>query len=548
MKKQILLTALSLCLPLMAGAQANEWLDPTVNQVNRLPMHAAYFAYEDRELADAGDPRQSDNYMSINGTWKFNWVRHADQRPTDFYAVGYDDRDWGAMPVPGIWEVNGYGDPLYVNQPYAWHNQFKNNPPLVPTEENHVGSYRREVVVPASWRGKDIIAHFGSVTSNLYLWVNGKYVGYSEDSKLEAEFDLTRYLKPGERNLIAFQVFRWCDGTYLECQDFWRLSGVARDCYLYAREKRRIEDIRITPDLDEEYRDGTLSVKLRLKGRGRVNLSLRDGQGQEVASASTRSEDVLMRISNPRKWTAETPYLYKLYAEMEGTDEVIPVRVGFRKVEIKGGQLLVNGCPVLIKGANRHEMDPDGAYHVSRERMEQDILLMKQFNINAVRTSHYPDDNYWYELCDEHGLYVVAEANIESHGMGYGDETLAKRKDYERAHLERNARNVQRNFNHPSVIVWSPGNEAGYGPNFEKTYEWTKAEDPSRPVQYERAGRNGMTDIYCPMYLPYDWCEKYSSSSASMHMPWAIRWEASRSTGTWRAAILSTRADSFGTS
>ena len=515
MKKQILLTALSLCLPLMAGAQANEWLDPTVNQVNRLPMHAAYFAYEDRELADAGDPRQSDNYMSINGTWKFNWVRHADQRPTDFYAVGYDDRDWGTMPVPGIWEVNGYGDPLYVNQPYAWHNQFKNNPPLVPTEENHVGSYRREVVVPASWRGKDIIAHFGSVTSNLYLWVNGKYVGYSEDSKLEAEFDLTRYLKPGERNLIAFQVFRWCDGTYLECQDFWRLSGVARDCYLYAREKRRIEDIRITPDLDEEYRDGTLSVKLRLKGRGRVNLSLRDGQGQEVASASTRGEDVLMRISNPRKWTAETPYLYKLYAEMEGTDEVIPVRVGFRKVEIKGGQLLVNGCPVLIKGANRHEMDPDGAYHVSRERMEQDILLMKQFNINAVRTSHYPDDNYWYELCDEHGLYVVAEANIESHGMGYGDETLAKRKDYERAHLERNARNVQRNFNHPSVIVWSPGNEAGYGLNFEKTYEWTKAEDPSRPVQYERAGRNGMTDIYCPMYLPYDWCEKYSADDTA---------------------------------
>ena len=330
MKKQILLTALSLCLPLMAGAQANEWLDPTVNQVNRLPMHAAYFAYEDRELADAGDPKQSDNYMSINGTWKFNWVRHADQRPTDFYAVGYDDRDWGTMPVPGIWEVNGYGDPLYVNQPYAWHNQFKNNPPLVPTEENHVGSYRREVVVPASWRGKDIIAHFGSVTSNLYLWVNGKYVGYSEDSKLEAEFDLTRYLKPGERNLIAFQVFRWCDGTYLECQDFWRLSGVARDCYLYAREKRRIEDIRATPDLDAAYRDATLTVQVKLKGAGRVALKLKDHLGNEVSSAATRGETVTMHVSNPRKWTAETPYLYTLYAEMEGTDEVIPVRVGFR--------------------------------------------------------------------------------------------------------------------------------------------------------------------------------------------------------------------------
>ena len=516
MKKQFLLTALSLCLPFLVQAQTDEWLKPEVNEVNRYPMHTAYFAYESPALAEEGIPQHSLNYLSINGQWKFNWVADADQRPTDFYKVGYNDRDWDNIPVPGIWEIHGYGDPIYVNTPYAWNNQFKNNPPQVPIEGNHVGSYRREIVVPAGWKGKDIIAHFGSVTSNMYLWVNGKYVGYSEDSKLEAEFDLTRYLKPGERNLIAFQVFRWCDGTYLECQDFWRLSGVARDCYLYAREKRRIEDIRITPDLDADYRDATLTVQVEMKGAGRVALKLKDHLGNEVSSAATRGETVTMHVSNPRKWTAETPYLYTLYAQMDAApEEIIPIKVGFRKVEIKGGQLLVNGKPILIKGANRHEMDPDGGYQVSRERMVQDIRLMKQFNINAVRTSHYPNDSYWYDLCDEYGLYVVAEANIESHGMGYGEKTLAKRKDYELAHLQRNQRNVQRNFNHPSVITWSLGNEAGYGANFEKAYDWIKAEDPSRPVQFEQAGRNGKTDIYCPMYLPYDYCEKYCTDDAN---------------------------------
>ena len=365
MKKQLLSAALSLCLPLFAQAQDNEWLNPEVNEVNRYPMHTAYFAYENLDLAEEGIPQSSRNYLSINGQWKFNWVADADQRPTGFFRTDYNDRGWDDIPVPGIWELHGYGDPLYVNIPYAWNNQFKNNPPQVPVEGNHVGSYRREIVVPAEWRGKDIIAHFGSVTSNLYLWVNGKYVGYSEDSKLEAEFDLTRYLKPGERNLIAFQVFRWCDGTYLECQDFWRLSGVARDCYLYAREKRRIEDIRATPDLDAAYRDATLTVQVRLKGAGRVALKLKDHLGNEVSSAATRGETVTMHVGNPRKWTAETPYLYTLYAQMDAApEEIIPVKVGFRKVEIKGGQLLVNGQPILIKGANRHEMDPDGGYVV----------------------------------------------------------------------------------------------------------------------------------------------------------------------------------------
>ena len=510
--RKYLSLGLATLLSLSVGAQTfTEWQDAEVNAVNRAPMHTDYFAYETPELAAQGERESSANYMSLNGQWKFNWVRHADARPTDFWKPGYNDRAWDTMPVPGIWEMNGYGDPQYVNIGYPWREQWTNNPPQVPTEENHVGSYRRTITVPASWKGKDIIAHFGSVTSNIYLWINGKYVGYSEDSKLEAEFDLTRYLRPGEENLIAFQVFRWCDGTYLEDQDFFRFSGVARDCYLYAREKRRIEDIRVTPDLDADYRDGTLAVDVKLKGKAIVTLRLKDAQGKEVASATTRGETATLSVENPHKWTAETPYLYTLYAQIGelAPAEVIPVEVGFRKIELKDAQILVNGQPVLFKGANRHEMDPDGGYAVSRQRMLQDVLTMKQLNINAVRTCHYPDDPYWYALCDEYGLYMVAEANIESHGMGYDDETLAKRDDFRKAHLERNQRNVQRNFNHPSIIFWSLGNEAGYGPNFEAAYDWIKAEDPSRAVQFEQAGYDGKTDIFCPMYHRYWDCEAY---------------------------------------
>lgn len=509
MKKQFV-TGLFAALALTAGAQSfKEWQDPEVNAVNRAPMHASYFAYESAEAAAKGKKELSSNFMSMNGNWKFFWVKDADARPTDFWKAGFNDRGWDDMPVPGIWELHGYGDPIYVNTGYAWRNQFENNPPEVPVANNHVGSYRREFVVPASWKGKDIIAHFGAVASNMYLWVNGRYVGYSEDSKLEAEFNLTSYLKPGEKNLIAFQVFRWCDGTYLEDQDFFRHTGVARDCYLYAREKKRIEDIRVTPDLDEAYKDGTLTVELSLKGGGTVNLELLDAAGKQVATAKG-SGTVTMSVENPLKWTAETPNLYTLRASLQGGSEVIPVKVGFRKIEQKGGQILVNGQPVLFKGANRHEMDPDGGSYVSRERMLEDVLVMKEFNINAVRTCHYPDDSYWYELCDRYGLYMVAEANIESHGMGYGDKTLAKRADYKQAHMERNMRNVQRNFNHPSIIFWSLGNEAGFGPNFEEAYRWVKAEDPSRPVQYEQAHGNDFTDVYCPMYADYKHMEEYA--------------------------------------
>ena len=510
--RKYLTLGLATLLGLAANAQTfTEWQDPQVNAINRAPMHTDYFAYESSDAAQQGERTQSAYYMSLNGMWKFNWVKDADARPTGFWRADYNDKAWAEMPVPGVWELNGYGDPIYVNVGYPWREQYKNNPPQVPVENNHVGTYRRTITVPASWKGKDIIAHFGSVTSNIYLWVNGRFVGYSEDSKLEAEFDLTRYLRPGQENLIAFQVFRWCDGTYLEDQDFFRYSGVGRDCYLYARDKRRIEDIRVTPDLDADYKDATLTVDVQLKGKARASLILKDEEGKEVAHATTQGETVTMNIEAPHKWTAETPYLYTLYAQIGelAPTEIIPVKVGFRKIELKGSQILVNGQPVLFKGADRHEMDPDGGYVVSRERMLQDVLVMKQLNINAVRTCHYPDDSYWYDLCDRYGLYMVAEANVESHGMGYGDETLAKREDYLQAHLERNQRNVQRNFNHPAIIFWSLGNEAGYGPNFEQAYDWIKAEDPSRAVQFEQAGYSGKTDIYCPMYLDYKDCAAY---------------------------------------
>lgn len=497
-------------------AQSNEWLDPNVNAVNRLPMHTNFFPYENESLARQGVKENSSNFLTLNGYWKFNWVPDADARPTDFFKQGFNDKGWKEMPVPGIWELNGYGDPMYTNIEYPWHFQAPLNPPVVPSEKNHVGSYRKEIMVPASWSGRQIIAHFGSVTSNMYLWVNGQYVGYSEDSKLEAEFDLTKYLKPGQPNLIAFQSFRWCDGSYLEDQDFWRLSGVGRDCYLYARNAVHLEDVRMTPELDEQYKDANLLVNLQLKGDAVVDVQLFDKQGKLVTSAQakgTGGQKLSLKVNDPEKWSAENPYLYQVLVTVKNKDkvaEVIRQQVGFRKVEIKNAQLLVNGQPVLIKGVNRHEMDPDFGYVVSKERMLEDIRLMKELNVNAVRTCHYPDDNLWYELCDQYGIYMVAEANVESHGMGYGDRTLAKNPAYAKAHLERNERNVQRNYNHPAVIIWSLGNEAGFGPNFEACYKWIKAEDKTRPVQFEQAGTNDYTDIYCPMYLSPEDCEKYA--------------------------------------
>ncbi|MFI3316644.1 MAG: glycoside hydrolase family 2 TIM barrel-domain containing protein [Rikenellaceae bacterium] len=510
------LFAALLTLPATLLAQSGtEWKDPQVNQINREPMRSSFFAFQSAEDAQKGCPKSSQNYLSLNGDWRFNWVENLEERPTDFFKADYLDQHWATMPVPGLWELHGYGDPLYVNIGYAWRNQYTNTPPHVPTKLNHVGSYRRHITIPEQWKGQDIFAHFGSVTSNIYLWINGKFVGYSEDSKLEAEFNITKYLKSGE-NLFAFQVFRWCDGTYLEDQDFFRLSGVGRDCYLYARNTSRIEDIRITPDLDSNYQDGWLDVDVKIKGKGEANLQLTDQSGHIVAQCTTTKGAAKIELENPKKWSSEQPNLYTLTTDYNG--ERIQTKVGFRKVELneQSGQMLINGKPILIKGVNRHELNPDKGYYVSREDMLRDIKVFKELNINAVRTCHYPNQNEWYELCDQYGIYVVAEANLESHGMGYGDATLAKVEAFQKAHLERNMRNVQRGFNHPSIIIWSLGNEGGDGENFDVCYDWIKAEDPSRLVQYERAAdaRNSHTDIHCPMYYPYEDCQEYALSDA----------------------------------
>lgn len=506
----------------------NEWQDQLTNQINRQPMHTAFFPYTSAAAAATGQPAKDSNYLSLNGNWKFNWVKNADERPTGFQATKFNDADWATMPVPGNWELHGYGDPQYVNIGYCWRGHYDNNPPIVPIENNHVGTYRRTIDIPADWKGKDIIAHFGSATSNMYLWINGKFVGYSEDSKLEPEFDITRFVTPGKPATIALQVFRWSDGSYLEDQDFWRLSGIARDCYLFAQPRTHIADIRVTPDLTDNYRNGKLNIQLDVrnlranhKNTDAVKLSLSAPDGKTVAQTTVSGsgkQTVTLDVANPLKWTAETPNLYTLTATVTANGkvtEVIPVRVGFRKVEMLNSQLCVNGQPIIIKGVNRHELDPDGGYVVSRERMLQDLRIMKENNINAIRTCHYPDDNLLYDLADSLGFYIVAEANLESHGMGYGDATLALRPEWLQAHMERNQRNLQRNFNHPSVIIWSMGNEAGDGPNFAEVYKWLKAEDPSRPVQYERAGLNPWTDIYCPMYASPDAVSQYATKADS---------------------------------
>ncbi len=476
-----------------------EWHDLQVNAINRFPLHTNFFTYspEDMVYEEGGklvsrdlaqvNKTMSKNYLSLEGTWKFNWVENADQRPTDFYKVDLDDSNWKPIIVPGNWEMYGYGVPEYVNVGFGWRGHFDEQPPAVPTKDNHVGSYRRIINIPENWDGKQVVAHFGSVTSNIYLYVNGKFAGYAEDSKIAAEFDITPYLKKG-KNLIAFQTFRWCDGSWDEDQDFWRLSGVARECYLFARDaKLQLEDVRVTPDLINNYKDGVLHISTKVKGTGKLNFILFDKEGKQVATATGLAKNgtanITMNVENPHKWNAE--------------------------------QFLVNGQPVLIKGANRHEIDPDGGYVVSMERMIQDIKIMKRLNINAVRTCHYPDDPRWYDLCDEYGIYLVAEANQESHGFQYGDDAAAKKPMFAKQIMERNQHNVSIYFNHPSVVTWSLGNETVMGDNFLQAYKWIKSQDQSRPVQYEQARQGEGTDIFCPMYYPVKNCENYCKNPNS---------------------------------
>ena len=512
----------SLCLAMLsissgvAAQSESRWQNVNINQQNREPRRASFFAYENLDKAQNFDKKKSANYLSMEGMWKFNFVKDHNKRPANFFAVKYDDSQWKDFPVPGLFEFNGYGDRTYKNIGYAWATQFDPNPPYISELNNYTGSYRRTFELPADWKGKDVYFHVGSATSNLTLWVNGKYVGYSEDSKVAAEFNISKYLKPG-KNLIAMQVMRWCDGSYFEDQDYWRFTGIAREVYLYARPKLHAADVRLNAGLENNFKDGVLDYQISLQGgKSDVSITLCDKDGKQIAQATGAKGTI--KVPNVKPWTAETPYLYKAFITLknkQGVSEVIPQKVGFRNVEIKNAQLLVNGQPILVKGADRHEIDPDGGYVVSVERMIQDIKIMKQLNINAVRTCHYPDDPRWYDLCDEYGLYITAEANLESHGMGYDEKSLAKFPEYIVPHIERNEGNVKPLINHPSIIVWSLGNECGYGVNFEKAYDWVKAYDKTRPVQYERGGYDSKTDIHCPMYIGYEESESYCKSNGT---------------------------------
>jgi beta-galactosidase len=506
-----------------AGEEAAvpEWENPKIFSVNAEAPHATFIPFADEASAIKNDKRQSPFYQSLNGTWKFCWLTKPADVPAAFTKPGFDASGWKEITVPSNLEFEGYGIPIYVNSSYEWVKPpARPDPPHVPHDNNSVGCYRRTFTVPSAWRDKEVFIHFGAVKSAFYVWINGLYVGYSEDSKTPAEWDITHFLTNGE-NSVALEVLRWSDGSYLECQDFWRLSGIERDVFLYAAPKVRIRDFWAVASLDEAYEDGRLTVLVDLKnkvpglrvGTAIIEMRLYDDGGSILAS-ETKSLDLNRKdggtvrferaVSKPKKWSAETPDLYPLLVVLKNPAgaamETVGCRIGFRKVEMRGGRLLINGSRVLLRGVNRHEHDPYTAHVISEESMRRDIQLMKRININAVRTCHYPNDPLWYELCDAYGIYLIDEANIESHGMGYGDRSLAKNPDWGPAHLDRTIRMVERDKNHPSVVIWSLGNEAGDGINFEATSAWIQGRDKTRPVQYERAERRPHTDIVCPMY------------------------------------------------
>ncbi len=544
MKKTI--SIVSVLIASIFSGQAQEkvpfWQNEKINEEHREPMHASYYVFENEVLAAKNDWKASKNYLDLNGIWKFKYVDSPNDLPAAFEKSTFDDTAWDNFKIPASWDVNGYGYPVYTNTTYDFAKYIKINPPFVPTNYNPTGVYRREITIDKSWEGKDIFLHVGTAKSNLTVWVNGVYVGYGEDGKLPSEFNLNKYVKTG-KNSIVLKVMKWSDGSYLECQDFWRMSGITRDTYLVARNKAHLKDYEIIPDLDASYVNGTLKIStefsdLNKKDNYTLDVQLKDGDKiiiSKVVSALSEKQTFDFAVNNPKKWSAEIPNLYQIdfiLKDKKGTIvEVIHQNVGFRKVEIKGGQLLVNGKAIYIKGVNRHETDPVTGQTVSRERMEEDIKLMKEFNINAVRMSHYPNDEYFYELCDKYGIYVVDEANIESHGMGYDiTKTLGNKPDWELAHLQRMQRMVERDKNHTSIIIWSMGNEAGNGYNFYRGYLWIKNRDKSRPIQYERATVGAWdgkdlkydwdSDIIDPMYSAPNKMEEYIQANPNPDRPY----------------------------
>jgi beta-galactosidase len=499
---------------------AHDWENPGMIAQNKEPAHNTSIPYGDKEKAIEGDRSQSAFFHSLNGKWRFHWVKKPADRPKTFYKPEYDVSGWDEIQVPSNWQLAGYGMPYYLNSGYV----FDKNPPFVQNDYNPVGSYRTEFEIPGNWQKRQVFIHFDGVESAFYMWVNGHKIGYSQGSRTPAEFNITPFLQEG-KNILAAEVYRWSDGSYLECQDFWRLSGIFRNVYLSAAPEVHLRDFEVRCELDEKYQDAELHVIAKVENYGNeearnisIDVALLDGNHLPVESGilmnaeseyiAPGAESLLKMkadVGNPRKWNAEEPYLYTVLLAMKNKEgsvlEYQSCRFGFREVEIKKGQLLVNGVPVLLKGVNRHEHDPNSGHTITKESMLEDVRLMKEHNINAVRTCHYPDDPEWYDLCDLHGLYLIDEANIESHGIGYRpDETLANKPEWKRAHLDRIQRMVERDKNHPSVIIWSMGNEAGDGTNFEAASDWIHHRDPSRPVHYERAGLRAHTDIYCPMY------------------------------------------------
>ncbi len=485
---------------------STDWENTEIFAVNKEPSHASFIPFERESDSLWRNKFDSEFVKSLNGIWKFHFVKKPADRPQNFYRPGYNVSGWDDIEVPANWELKGFGTPIYTDVAYP----FPANPPFIPHDYNPVGSYKRSFTLPARWEGKKVFIHLGSVKSAFYIWVNGQKVGYSQGSKVPAEFDITPCLKSGE-NDVSLEVYRWSDGAYLEDQDYWKISGLERDVYLIARPEFHLFDYFVQARLDQAYRNGLFGLKALFRGDNpgsqQLEIKLLDGRRvlrTEVREAAAINE-FAFELPGVKKWSAEKPDLYTLIINhRSGNGEIIESvtrQVGFRNVEISGGQLLVNGRAVLLKGVNRHEHDMHNGRVVSMESMIKDVELMKQLNINAVRTSHYPNREEWYDLCDRYGLYLVDEANIESHGMGYKpDKATANQPMWKNAYLDRVERMVQRDKNHPSVIIWSMGNESGDGPNWAACYERIKSIDPTRPVQSEDAGTQSYTDIYCPMY------------------------------------------------
>ena len=509
-------------------AQKKEWLDPELNAINRAPARADYFAYPSREMAEQGVREESSNFLSLNGMWKFNWVKDQTERPVNFYRLDFEDQYWVDFPVPGIWEMNGYGDPLYRNSGYAWSNQFTPDPPKIETVNNHVGSYRKTVEIPASWKGQQVFLHVGSATSNLYVWVNGKFVGYSEDSKLAAEFDITGYVRPG-KNLIAMQVYRWCDGSYLEDQDFFRFNGIFRDVYVYTTERQYIRDYEVIAEPDVTLSDGYADILVKTNGSYEslsLDLNILDKDGNTVALDSQyANEDHQTKlkaiVTDVNVWSSENPYLYTMVITLKDNGmpiEYISQKIGFRKVEIKDGIIRINGQRVIFKGTNRHEFDCHTGRYISEDVMRYDIEMMKKSNMNSVRTSHYPNDPKFLELCDEYGLYVIDENNMETHGTGWSTivgcpQLPASRPEWEKACMERIKATYNRDKNITSVVCWSLGNESLGGAVPKKMYQYIKDADKTRFVHFEcdrSPDEKELSDVQSKMYAkPWD-CEEYA--------------------------------------